>query len=157
MTGFTEGRPLFVRTQNAKFTIQNFMRAELYTALGALRTGMDILFDEEKVELDRLTGHGGFFKAQNVGLPIMASAMHTPVSAMSTAGEGGPWGMALLASYVVNGNGRKLGEWLDEEVFANAKIETVTPSKEDIDGFNAFFANYKKGLAVERAAVENLD
>ncbi len=157
MTGFTEGRPLFVRTQNANFTIQNFIRAQLYTALGALRTGMDILFDEEKVELDRLTGHGGFFKTQGVGLPIMAAAMHTPVSAMSTAGEGGPWGMALLASYVVNGNGAKLGDWLNKDVFASAKIETVAPTAEDVAGFNAFFANYKKGLSVERAAVENLD
>ncbi|WP_443736763.1 xylulokinase [Treponema sp.] len=157
MTGFNEGRPLFVRTQNAHFTLENFMRAHLFTALGALRTGMDILFDKENVSLDRLTGHGGFFKTEGVGLPIMAAAMHTPVSAMSTAGEGGPWGMALLASFVVNGNGMKLPEWLDKFVFASAKVDTVKPLQADIDGFNAFFANYKKGLAVERAAVENID
>ncbi len=157
MTGFASGRPLFVRTQNAKFTLENFMRAQLFTALGALRTGMDILFDSEHVQIDRLTGHGGFFKAQDVGLPVMAAAMHTPVSALSTAGEGGPWGMALLASFLVNGNGAKLSDWLQKNVFANAKVSTVQPEKADVDGFNAFFANYKKGLAVERAAVENLD
>ena len=157
MTGFASGRPLFVRTQKASFTLPNFMRAQLFTALGALRTGMDILFDAEHVKIDRLTGHGGFFKAEGVGLPVMAAAMHTPVSALSTAGEGGPWGMALLASYRVEGNGVPLSEWLQKNVFANAKINTVEPSKADIDGFNAFFVNYKKGLSVERAAVENID
>ena len=157
MTGFASGRPLFVRTQNAKFTLENFMRAQLFTALGALRTGMDILFDEEHVKIDRLTGHGGFFKTQGVGLPVMSAAMHTPVSALSTAGEGGPWGMALLASFLVNGNGEKLADWLAKSVFASAKVTTEQPDQADIDGFNAFFANYKKGLAVECAAVDNLD
>ncbi len=157
ITGFDSGRPLFVRTQNAKFNLANFMRAQLFTSLGALRAGMDILFDEEHVKLDRLTGHGGFFKMAEVGLPVMAAAMHTPVSALSTAGEGGPWGMALLASFVVNGNGKSLPEWLEKSVFANASVQTVQPQKADVDGFNAFFANYKKGLAVEKAAVENLD
>ena len=133
------------------------MRAQLFTALGALRTGMDILFDEEHVKIDRLTGHGGFFKTQGVGLPVMSAAMHTPVSALSTAGEGGPWGMALLASFLVNGNGEKLADWLAKSVFASAKVTTEQPDQADIDGFNAFFANYKKGLAVERAAVDNLD
>ncbi len=157
ITGFASGRPLFVRTQNAKFTLANFMRAQLFTALGALRAGMDILFDKEQVKIDRLTGHGGFFKAENVGLPFMASAMHTPVSALSTAGEGGPWGMAILASYRVNGNKQDLALWLQEKVFASAKVKTVEPTAEDVEGFNRFFENYKKGLSVERAAVENLD
>ena len=160
MTGFASGRPLFVRTQKANFTLANFMRAQLFTALGALRTGMDILFDQEKVKIDRLTGHGGFFKAEGVGLPVMAAAMHTPVSALSTAGEGGPWGMALLASYsadVAGGSKENLPDWLNAHAFKNAKVETVQPDPADVEGFNAFFANYKKGLAVERAAVENLD
>ena len=155
ITGFNEGRPLFVRKQNANFNLSNFMRAQIFTALGALRAGMDILFDE-KVPLDRLTGHGGYFKTEGVGLPFMAAAMHTPVSAMSTAGEGGPWGMALLAAYVVNGKGMSLSDWLNKEVFASAKVETVNPAPADVEGFNAFFENYKKGLAAERAAVENL-
>lgn len=157
MTGMESGRPLFVRTQKANFTLANFMRAQLFTSLGALRTGMDILFDEEHVKLDRLTGHGGFFKTATVGLPVMAAAMHTPVSALSTAGEGGPWGMALLAAFTLNGNGATLPEWLEKNAFASAKVQTVQPDKADVDGFNAFFANYKKGLAVERAAVDNLD
>lgn len=157
MTGFTEGRPLFVRKQNANFTLANFMRSQLFTALGALRTGMDILFDQEQVKLDRLTCHGGFFKAQDIGLPVMACAMHTPVSALSTAGEGGPWGMALLASYLVNSEGKSYSDWLEEKVFASASVTTVTPDAEDVKGFNEFFADYKKGLAVEKAAVDNLD
>jgi sugar (pentulose or hexulose) kinase len=154
MTGLTEGRPLFMRTQDAKFTLPNFMRAQLFTALGALRTGMDILFDTEHVSIDTLTGHGGFFKTTEVGLKIMAAAMHTPVSALETAGEGGPWGMALLASYLLHGKGQDLGTWLEKEVFSSSKKTTVKPEQADIDGFNAFFANYKKGLAVEKAAVE---
>jgi sugar (pentulose or hexulose) kinase len=157
MTGFSEGRPLFVRTQNSRFTLANFMRAQLFTALGALRTGMDILFDQEHVRIDSLTGHGGFFKTADVGLKMMASALHTPVSALETAGEGGPWGIAILAAYLVRGRGQSLGEYLNGTVFGNAKKITVTPEKADIDGFNAFFAQYKKGLAVEKAAVENLD
>ncbi len=160
MTGFASGRPLFVRTQNANFTLANFMRAQLFTSLGALRTGMDILFDQEQVKIDRLTGHGGFFKAEKVGLPFMAAAMHTPVSALSTAGEGGPWGMALLASFTASkaeGASETLPEWLNKNVFSNAKVSTVEPTAEDISGFNAFFDNYKKGLAVERAAVEAID
>lgn len=156
MTGFSEGRPLFVRMQNSQFTLANFMRAQLFTALGNLRVGMDILFDDEKVKLDSLTGHGGFFKTANVGLSIMAAAMHTPVSALETAGEGGPWGMAVLASYLVNGKGKALGDWLNAEVFAQAKSTTATPTQEDIDGFNKFFANFKKALAVEKAAIENV-
>jgi sugar (pentulose or hexulose) kinase len=131
------------------------MRSQLFTALAALRVGMDVLF-EEKVPLERLTGHGGYFKTEGVGLPFMAAAMHTPVSAMSTAGEGGPWGMAVLASYVLNGGGESLSSYLESKVFASAKIETVKPEAADVEGFNAFLENYKKGLAAERAAVENL-
>lgn len=157
ITGFTEGRPLFVRAQNAEFNLPNFMRAQVYTSLGALRTGMDILFDKEHVQIDRLTGHGGFFKTQGVGLPIMAAAMHTPVSALSTAGEGGPWGMALLAAYTASGATEPLPDWLNKNAFASAKVETVAPDKADVEGFNEFFDTYTKGLAVERAAVEALD
>ncbi len=156
ITEFQEGRPLFVRTQNAHFNLANFMRSQFYSALATLRIGMDILFDKEKVKLDRLTGHGGFFKTEGVGLPVMAAAMHTPVSALSTAGEGGPWGMAILASYAANGNGKSLSEFLDEKVFANAKIETCEPSAEDMEGFNKFMENYRKVLNAERAAVESI-
>ena len=157
ITGLTEGRPLFVRAQNADFSLANFMRAHLFTALGALRTGMDILFDKENVKIDSLTGHGGFFKAAQVGLSIMSAALHTPVSALETAGEGGPWGMAVLASYLVNGKGKALDAWLNENVFASSKKTTVEAKKEDIEGFNAFFARYTKGLAIEKAAIANIE
>ncbi len=157
ITALSEGRPLFVRTQHANFTMANFIRAQLCTALGALRTGMDILFDKESVKIDSLTGHGGFFKTAEVGLSIMSAALHTSVSALETAGEGGPWGMAVLASYLVNGKGLDLSQWLNEKVFASSKKTTVEPKKEDIDGFNAFFARYTKGLAIERAAIDNIE
>jgi len=156
MTGFSEGRTIFLRTQENSFTLANFMKAQLYTALGALRTGMDILFDNEKVKIDSLTGHGGFFKTADVGLRVMASAMHTPVSALETAGEGGPWGMALLASYLINKNGKSLGDWLNESVFGSSKKTTVAPTDDDVKSFNEFFANYKKGLPVLKSAVENI-
>ena len=156
MTGFSEGRPLFVRTQKNTFNLANFMRAQLFTSLGALRTGMDILFNQENVKIDKLTGHGGFFKTQKVGLLMMSAAMHTPISALETAGEGGPWGMAVLAAYLVNKKNETLDEYLEKTVFANSKAVTVNATKEDIDGFNKFFENYTKGLAVEKAAVESL-
>ncbi len=156
MTGFSEGRTIFLRTQENSFTLANFMKAQLYTALGALRTGMDILFDNEKVKLDTLTGHGGFFKTSEVGLKVMASAMHTPVSALETAGEGGPWGMALLASYLINKNDLTLSDWLSTNVFAQSKKTVVSPTDADVKSFNEFFVNYKKGLPVLKAAVENI-
>ena len=157
ITGLSEGRALFVRTQHANFTLANFVRAQLFTALGALRTGMDILFDKESVKIDSLTGHGGFFKAAETGLSVMSAALHTPVSALETAGEGGPWGMAVLASYLVNGNGSALSNWLEKNVFAQSKKTTVAPKQDDVDGFNQFFARYTKGLAIERAAVANIE
>ena len=157
ITGLTEGRPLFVRTQHANFTMPNFIRAQLFTALGALRTGMDILFDKENVKIDSLTGHGGFFKTAETGLTVMSAALHTPVSALETAGEGGPWGMAVLASYLVNGGGKTLDAWLAENVFATSKKTTVSPKQDDIEGFNKFFARYTKGLAIEKAAIESIE
>lgn len=153
MTNLSEGRALLVRTQKCNFTLANFMRAQLFTALGALRTGMDILFNEEKVCIDSLNCHGGFFKAEEVGLKMMASAMHTKVSALETAGEGGPWGMALLAAYRVRKNGKTLDNFLQDEVFANAKQKTVTPNADDVAGFDAFFARYSKALALEQCAI----
>jgi len=156
MTGIYEGRPLFIRLTENEFTIENFMRAQLFTALGALRVGMDILFEDEKVEVDAINGHGGFFKTPVVGQTMMAAAMHTPISVLKTAGEGGAWGIAILASYRVNSDGASLQDFLSDKVFASSEALTVVPTIEDIEGFNAFFVNYKKGLAVERAAVENL-
>lgn len=155
ITDVPSGRPLFVRARNASFTLANFMRAQLFSALATLRAGMDILFDKEGVQLDALVCQGGFFKA-HAGLMAMSSAMHTKVKALSTAGEGGPWGMALLASYMINGEGTSLGEWLEKKVFAKAKSTVYEAEEKDIAGFNAFFAEYTKALPVEKAAAENV-
>ena len=156
ITGFEEGRPLFVRTPDAKFNLANFMRVNLFTALGALKTGCDILLKQEKVKVDNITGHGGLFKTKGVGQSILAAAMNAPVSVMETAGEGGAWGIALLASYMVNKNGKTLDEFLNDSVFAGETGTKMDPKPEDVAGFDAFAERYLKGLPIERAAVESL-
>ena len=157
ITGFEEGRPLFVRTPESKFTLANFMRTHLYAALGVLKTGNDILFKEEGVKLDRITGHGGLFKTKGVGQRIMAAALNVPVTCMETAGEGGPWGMALLAAYMMQKEeGESLGEFLENKVFKDEAGETIAPDMKDVVGFDRFIERYTAGLAIERAAVENL-
>ncbi len=156
VTGFEEGRPLFVRKPDAAFTLSNFMRTHLYTSLGALKTGMDILLKEEKVAIDRITGHGGFFKTKGVGQSILAAACNTPIAVMETAGEGGAWGMAILANYMISGEKLPLDVYLEQEVFADAACEIEEPKEKMVAGFEAFMENYKAGLAVERAAVDHL-
>ena len=157
ITGFEEGRPMFVRTPEARFNLANFMRVHLFTALGALKTGLDILFKEEGVEADEVLGHGGLFKTKGVGQRIMAAAMDVPVTVMETAGEGGAWGIALLASYMKNkGAGEKLEAYLSDRVFAGEKGETIAPDETDVKGFDTFLARYTEGLAIEQAAVEHL-
>lgn len=156
MTDLQEGRPLFVRETGNIFNLANFMRAQLFTALGVLRIGMDILFEQEKVAIDSITGHGGFFKTAEVGQNMMASALHTPISVLKTAGEGGAWGIALLASYMANKKQESLAEFLAREAFASAEVSTVEAGQEDIEGFNLFLERYKRGLAVEKSAVQHL-
>ena len=156
VTGFNEGRPLFVRTPESKFNLANFMRLHLFTCLGALKTGLDILFKEEKVTADKVLGHGGLFKTKGVGQSILAAAMDVPVSVMETAGEGGAWGIAVLASYMKNKEeNESLDDFLNNKVFAGQKSETIAPNPKDV-GFNTFMERYTKGLAIERAAVENI-
>lgn len=154
MTGIYEGRPLFVRLPDSNFTLANFMRTQLFTALGATRIGMDILFEKENVGLDSLTGHGGFFKTSKVGQTIMSAAMHTSITVMETAGEGGPWGMALLASYLVNGNDLSLPDFLDRKVFGDSRKSSIMASEDDIEGFNKFMEKYKANLCVEKKAAD---
>jgi sugar (pentulose or hexulose) kinase len=154
MTGVFEGRPLFVRASESSFSLANFMRAHLSTALGALRVGMDILFDQERVSVDAINGHGGFFKTAEVGQRIMAAALHTPISVLTTAGEGGAWGIALLAAYRIQESGESLPDFLTEYVFSSGSAQTIEPTEEEIEGFNKFFANYKKGLDLVKKAVE---
>ena len=156
MTGFEEGRPLFVRSPESKFTLANFMRTNLYTCLGAMRVGLNILIDQEHVKIDRLLGHGGLFKTKGVGQQILADAVNAPVSVMSTAGEGGAWGIALLAAYLVDKkDGETLDEFLDNCVFAGNEGSTLDPEPEGVKGFNEFMDRYLKGLPIERAAVES--
>ncbi len=156
-TGFTEGRPMVVRSPESKFTLANFMRTNLYTCLGAMRVGLNILLDKEKVKVDRLLGHGGLFKTKGVGQQILADAVNVPVSVMETAGEGGAWGAAILASYLINKEeGETLSAFLDNKVFAGFEGSTLQPDPNGVAGFNTFMERYIKGLPIERAAVENL-
>ncbi|MGQ9490351.1 MAG: xylulokinase [Anaerolineae bacterium] len=157
ITHLTEGRPLFVRRPDSRFTLANFMRVNLFSALGALKIGMDILFEEEDVKIDQLLGHGGFFKTKEVGQRMMAAAVNVPVAVMATAGEGGAWGMALLAAYMRHKSaGETLEAYLANKVFAGQQATTIAPDPADVAGFAAFMQRYKQGLAIERAAVENL-
>ena len=155
VTGFTEGRPLVMRLPGANFNLSNFMRAQLCSACASLKIGMDILFGEQ-VELDSIMGHGGFFKVPGVGQRVMAAALSAPVNVMATASEGGPWGMAILAAYMKNGQGETLADYLSTHVFAGAECSKVEPSPADEAGFATFMKRYKASLTVERAAVEAL-
>ncbi len=157
ITHLEEGRPLFVRTPESRFNLANFMRTHLFSSLGALKIGMDILFEQENVKIDQLLGHGGFFKTKEVGQRVMAAAMNVPVAVMETAGEGGAWGIALLALYMLNKNkDEPLEAYLSDRVFAGENAATITPDQRDVAGFALFMERYKKGLIIERAAVEGL-
>lgn len=157
MTGFSEGRPLFVRNPESQFNLANFIRVHLFTALGAMKIGLDLLMKNENVQIDQILGHGGLFKTKIVGQKILAAAAGVPVSVMKTAGEGGAWGIALLAAYMSgNKESESLASYLNSEVFANNVSEEVKPDPEDVAGFETFMDRYKKGLEIERAAVNNL-
>ena len=157
ITHFEEGRPLFVRSQGSNFNLANFIRVNLFASLGALKTGLDILMNQENVKVDKMLGHGGFFKTKLVGQKVMAAAINAPVSVMETAGEGGAWGIALLAAYAANrGENETLEQFLDSKVFNGENASTVEPDEADVAGFNEFMKRYKAGLAIERAAVDNL-
>lgn len=157
ITGFEEGRPLFARTPNSKFNLANFMRSHLYSSLATLKIGMDILFKQEHVELDELMGHGGLFKTKGVGQSIMAAAANVPVTCMETAGEGGAWGIALLAAYMKNKEeGESLDSYLNDKVFAGQEGTKMAPDAADVAGFDEFIKRYVAGLPIEKAAVETL-
>lgn len=156
MTGFTEGRPLFVRTPDSNFNLANFMRVHLYTSLGAMKIGLDLLVKEEQVKVEKILGHGGLFKTKGVGQKILAAATGVPVSVMETAGEGGAWGIALLAAFMSNRKEETLANYLNAYVFANSVFEEVEPDESDVKGFEIFMERYVKGLEIERAAVKNL-
>ena len=157
MTHFEEGRPLFARSSDSNFNLANFMRVNLQTSLGAMKIGMDILLKEEGVKLDKMLGHGGLFKTKGVGQRFMAAAVNAPVAVMETAGEGGAWGIALLASYLLNKRAAETLEgFLDQYVFTSQDESVIEPDPADVAGFEVFMARYEKCLPVERAAVDFL-
>ncbi|MBQ6762260.1 MAG: FGGY-family carbohydrate kinase [Bacteroidales bacterium] len=154
VTGLAEGRPMFIRSAGDKFNLANFMRAHLCGAVGVLKLGNDILFKDEKVQVDRITGHGGLFKTKGVGQRILAAALNSPISVMETAGEGGAWGIALLGSFLVNNPaGLSLPDFLEQVVFAGNTGEEIAPTPEEVAGFDAYLANYKAALPIEQCAV----
>jgi len=157
ITGFAHGRPLFVRTPESRFTLANFMRSHLYSSIAALKIGMDILIKDEQVKLDRILGHGGLFKTRDVGQRFMADALETEVTVMENAGEGGPWGMALLALYMADRTqGQALEDFLSERIFGKDEGYTVAPDPQNSAGFERYIENYKRGLTIEKRAVEAL-
>ncbi len=158
ITGMEEGRPLFVRTPNSKFNLANFMRVNLYSALATLKIGNDILLKEEGVKVDKLLGHGGLFKTKGVGQQILADAMDSPITVMDTAGEGGAWGIAVLASYMIQKDGSEtLGQYLNNKVFAGQQGTSLNPDPEGVKGFDEFIKIYKAGLPIERAAIDSME
>ena len=157
ITGFDAGRPLFVRQENAKFNLANFMRSNIYASMSVLKTGLDILIKEEGAKVDCIYGHGGLFKTKGVAQSYLAAAIDAPVSVMATAGEGGAWGIAVLASYLVNKkDGQSLEDFLQDDVFHGDTGEEIKPDPADVKGFNEYLERYTKGLAIERAAVESI-
>jgi sugar (pentulose or hexulose) kinase len=156
VTGLAEGRPMFVRSANDKFNLANFMRAHLHASVGVLKIGNDILFNEEKIKVDRITGHGGLFKTKGVGQRILAAALNSPISVMETAGEGGAWGIALLAGYMANNTkNQSLADYLEEVVFAGDAGVEIAPTPEEVEGFNRYIQNYMACLPAEAAAVNS--
>ena len=157
VTDLDEGRPVFARMQNTRFTLANFMRTHLLSALATLKIGLDILTQTEQVPIDKLYGHGGFFKTPEVGQRMLSAAVGAPVSVMETAGEGGPYGMALLAAYMLwKDKSETLPDYLDSKVFADAKAVTLMADDKDVAGFNVFLTRYKKALPMEKCATEVL-
>lgn len=154
VTGLSEGRPLFVRTPESRMTLGNFMRTQLYSAMASLKVGLDLLFKNEKAQVDRLYGHGGYYIYPGVGQKFTAAALGSPVSVMKTAGEGGPYGMALLALYVLKSKEMSLDEFLEKIAFCDAECLTEQPDPEDAKGFDSFLERYVKGLDCEKKAVE---
>ncbi|MBR3494296.1 MAG: ATPase [Clostridia bacterium] len=153
VTGTDDGVPLFTRRPDLPMSLANFMRAQIMGALATLSIGMDTLTVEEQVGIDRVLGHGGLFKTPEVGQRLLAAAIHSPVTVMETAGEGGAWGIALLAAYAARREaGETLEAYLDRRVFADAAATTLAPDAEDVAGFDAYRRRYEAAIAAEKAA-----
>lgn len=158
ITMLNEGRLAFLRTADSRFNLANFMRVHLYTSLGAVKLGLDILMKDENVQVDRLMGHGGFFKTKGVGQRYLAATVDRPVTVMDTASEGGAWGIALLAAYMVSRDSdERLEDYLDKRIFRELSGETVMPYPEDVKGFQTFMERYTAGLEIEKCAIDVMD
>lgn len=158
ITFINEGRPLFARTPNSKFNLANFMKVNLYTSLGAVKLGMDILLKDEGVKLDRIMGHGGLFKTPGVAQRYLAAAVNAPVTVMATASEGGAWGIALLAAYLADGKkDGKLEDYLEKRIFDKLTGDMIEPDPAEVEGFEIFTDHYKAGLSIETAAIDAID
>lgn len=158
ITMLNEGRLAFLRTAESRFNLANFMKVHLFTSLGAVKMGMDILMEDEKVKVERIMGHGGFFKTKGVGQRYLVAAVNAPVTVMDTASEGGAWGIALLAVYMIDKEiGEKLEDYLENRIFGELSGETVIPYAEEVEGFRIFMQRYKAGLAIEKSAIEVMD
>lgn len=155
LAGLPEGRPLFVRGPEARMSLGNFMRAQLFSAFSPVKIGMDVMTKNEGVAVDSLVGHGGIFTTPKVAQKILAAAFNTPIKVMSTAAEGGAWGMAVLADYLWHAD-QPLDEFLDVRVFADAASTTENPDENDVAGFEEFFDRFRKGLAIEHTAIANI-
>lgn len=152
-----EGRPMFIRTPESRFHLANFMRSHLYASFGALKVGMDLLLLKEQISIDTIYGHGGIFKTKGVAQNFLAAAINTPVSVMETAGEGGPWGMALLAAYRLHKEeGETLEDYLANKVFVSSNGSTAVPDADDVAGFQRYIERFKKGISAEQAAVADI-
>ena len=155
LTGTQAGRPMFLRLPDSRVTLANFMRTHLYGAIATLKLGIDFLAEKEQVETDRMLGHGGYFKTPGVGQQILADALETPISVMETAGEGGPWGMALLAAYMIRKEeGETLEDYLANKVFAGAKSSTLAPDPAGVEGFKTYIRRYQEALDAQKASVK---
>ena len=155
ITMLNEGRLAFLRTAESRFNLANFMRVHLYTSLGAVKLGLDILMEDEKVKVERIMGHGGFFKTKGVGQRYLAAAVGAPVTVMDTASEGGAWGIALLAAYLADKKpGERLEDYLDNRIFKELSGETIMPDEKDVEGFGTFMERYKAGLEIEKSAID---
>ncbi len=155
VTHMSEGRPLLIRSASDKFTLANLIRAHLHASVAVLKIGNEILFNDEHIRVDRITGHGGLFKTKGVAQRILAAAINSPISVMDTAGEGGAWGMALLAAYTsLNPDHYSLADYLEKRVFAGNVGEEIRPTPEDVEGFNSYIENYKRCLPVELTATQ---
>jgi len=157
ITKMEAGRPLLVRHPGSHFNVANLMRTLLSSSMATLKLGMDILTNQEEVRLEKVYGHGGLFKTKEVGQRLMAAALEVPVTVMETAGEGGAWGIAVLAAYLLNKKEESLEAYLSEKVFKEVESITIEPDEEDIEGFKQFMKKYENGLDIEREAVKNLE